>query len=582
MSDSAPRAAAVWADAVLAVRLLAADPAGIGGILLRAPYGPVRDRWLALCRRSLRGEVPLRRLPPQIGEDRLLGGLDLAATLRAGRPVAEQGLLAAAHGGLLLVPMAERLSPTLAGHLAAALDRGAVVAERDGLTLEHPCRIGVVALDEGVSTEERPPASLCDRLAIHLDLASVTLREASLPDDEPEVERVREVVAVRSDETVVAALCEAALMLGIPSLRVPLLALRVARAAAALAGRDRIDERDAGVAARLVLAPRALAAPARPETDAPPEPPAPTDAPEDRTASSDDSLTEIVLQAALATMPPDMLARLRDGGRRRAGAAGRSGAALRHKLRGRPVGVRSGSPRAGARLSLIDTLRAAAPWQSLRRAQISATDGRIAVRPDDFRIRRLKQRAQTTTILAVDASGSQALHRLAEAKGAVELLLAECYVRRDRVALVAFRGRGAELLLPPTRSLVRARRSLAALPGGGGTPLAAGIDAVRVLAEGLRRRGESVVVVVLTDGRANVARDGTGGRVQAEADARSAATALREIGLTSLLIDTSPRPQPVAADLARVMGAAYLPLPHADATALSRAVVATAGPARAA
>jgi magnesium chelatase subunit D len=91
-----------------------------------------------------------------------------------------------------------------------------------------------------------------------------------------------------------------------------------------------------------------------------------------------------------------------------------------------------------------------------------------------------------------------------------------------------------------------------------------------------------VVIVMLTDGRANVARDGAAGRAQAEADARSAAAALRATGLTSLLIDTSPRPQQGAADLARTMGAAYLPLPHADAAALSRAVVATAGSARAA
>lgn len=574
----------MWADAVLAVRLLAADPFGIGGILLRAPYGPVRDRWLALCRRSMRRDAPFRRLPPQIGEDRLLGGLDLTATLRAGRPVAEQGLLAAAHGGLLLVPMAERLTPTLASHLAAALDRGMVRAERDGLTLEHPCRIGIVALDEGMSGDERPPAPLCDRLAIHLDLTMVTLREASLAPDERDAPRAGEGPPIRADETVVAALCDAALLLGITSLRVPLLALRVARAAAALAGRDRIDEGDVGVAARLVLAPRALAAPDLREAAGPPEPPAPADdtEPERPQGSPDGALTEVVLQAALATLPPDVLARLRERGQRRAGATGRSGATLRHNFRGRPIGTRPGSPRSGARLSLVDTLRAAAPWQPLRRGKALATAGRIAVRPGDFRIRRFKQRTQTTTILAVDASGSQALHRLAEAKGAVELLLAECYVRRDRVALVAFRGQGAELLLPPTRSLVRAKRSLAALPGGGGTPLAAGIDAVRALAEGLRRRGESVVIVMLTDGRANVARDGAAGRAQAEADARSAAAALRATGLTSLLIDTSPRPQQGAADLARTMGAAYLPLPHADAAALSRAVVATAGSARAA
>jgi magnesium chelatase subunit D len=101
-------------------------------------------------------------------------------------------------------------------------------------------------------------------------------------------------------------------------------------------------------------------------------------------------------------------------------------------------------------------------------------------------VSRFKQRRETTTIFVVDASGSAALHRLAEAKGAVELLLADCYVRRDRVAMLAFRGKGAELMLPPTRSLVRAKRSLAGLPGGGGTPLAAGMDAAARTRAGLR------------------------------------------------------------------------------------------------
>lgn len=132
------------------------------------------------------------------------------------------------------------------------------------------------------------------------------------------------------------------------------------------------------------------------------------------------------------------------------------------------------------------------------------------VRRDDLRIRILKQRTETTTVFCVDASGSAALERLAEAKGAVELLLAEAYVRRDRVALVAFRGTGAELVLPPTRSLTRAKRGLSGLPGGGGTPLAAGIDAAVAVALGVRRGGSRPAIVLLTDGRANVARSGEG------------------------------------------------------------------------
>lgn len=230
---------------------------------------------------------------------------------------------------------------------------------------------------------------------------------------------------------------------------------------------------------------------------------------------------------------------------------------------------------------MIETLRAAAPWQRIRRGESRPPASpknvarRIEVRTEDFHVARFKQRTGTTTIFVVDASGSAALHRLAEAKGAVELLLADCYVRRDCVALLAFRGQGAEVLLPPTRSLVRAKRSLAGLPGGGGTPLAAGIEAAVSLADAVRRRGQTPVVVLLTDGSANVASDGTGGRVQAEADALVAARTMRAARFTTLLVDTSPRPQQLARRIAAEMGAHYLALPHAGSAAISEAVRAT-------
>ena len=285
-----------------------------------------------------------------------------------------------------------------------------------------------------------------------------------------------------------------------------------------------------------------------------------------------------MLAAARAAIPAGLLAQLQAGLVRRPqrGAAGRAGALRGGALRGRPVGIRAGLPERGARLDLVETLRAAAPWQPVRRrAAAAAGDAsarRVRIEGADFRIRRFKERSETTTIFVVDASGSSALHRLAEAKGAVELLLADCYVRRDRVAVVAFRGRGADVLLPPTRSLVRAKRSLAGLPGGGGTPLAAGLDAALAIADAVQRRGGTAVLVLLTDGRANIARDAAPGRGQAEADALQSARGVLAAGLNALLIDTSPRPQPFAAQLAGEMQARYFPLPHADAAALNRAV----------
>ena len=255
---------------------------------------------------------------------------------------------------------------------------------------------------------------------------------------------------------------------------------------------------------------------------------------------------------------------------------GKAGAATKAETRGRPAGIRRVRPRSGARLNLIETLRAAIPWQRLRGR--APGEGRVAVRPEDFRATRYLARMETTIVFVVDASGSAALTRLAETKGAVELVLAECYARRDRVALIGFRGSVSEILLPPTRSLVRAKRSLAGLPGGGGTPLAAGIDGALAMADAIARQGQTPVVVLLTDGRANIARDGSQGRDQAQADALESARALRLAGVSTLLVDTSPRTQEAARRLAAEMGATSLALPFADASTIAGAVSQSAAP----
>jgi magnesium chelatase subunit D len=210
----------------------------------------------------------------------------------------------------------------------------------------------------------------------------------------------------------------------------------------------------------------------------------------------------------------------------------------------------------------------------LEAAKLGNAGRRIDIRREDFRVTRMKARSESTTIFAVDASGSAAMHRLAEAKGAVELLLADCYVRRDRVALLAFRGRDAELILPPTRSLTRAKRCLAGQPGGGGTPLARAIDVAAALADAVWRKGQKPVVVLLTDGRANIARDGTPGRERAESDALSSAARFRTAGVAALVVDTSAQPRASAQQIAAAMGARYLPLPYADPRKLSLEVQA--------
>jgi magnesium chelatase subunit D len=587
-------------DAVRAAACLAIDPRGMGGAVLQADGGEASERWLELLRRLLPEAEPLRRVPAHIEEERLFGGADLTATLQAGRAIVARGVLAETDGGVIVLSMAERLTASMAASIGNAIDRGAI---RDGAAT----RFGLIALDCGREGDAPCAPALRDRLAIHLDLRDLMLptQFAALPDRQA-IQACRDRLAlIASPEPALRALCATAAACGIESLRAPWLALQVARAHAALEARAQIENQDLQFAARVVLAPRARRDPSaqsEPASVSPPPPPPPepgseqgaAEAPADAGAQaqppraqaadsapseseplpSEAALDEQILQAARAAIPAGLLAQMSSSQRspRQSMAAGRAGASVLARSRGRPAGVRLGRPRQGTRLNILATLRAAAPWQKLRRAAAPEPVTRVRVCVSDFRVTWYRQRTQTVTIFVLDASGSSALHRLAEAKGAVELLLAECYVRRDQVAVVVFRGKSAELALAPTRSLLRAKRSLGNMPGGGATPLAAGLNAASLLVEQVRKRGQAPSLVVLTDGHANVAVDGTGGRQRGEADALRAARALRNVGVKTLLIDTAPRPQQLARGLAEAMQGRYLPLPNAEAHSLAAAV----------
>ncbi|MFO0690334.1 MAG: magnesium chelatase subunit D [Myxococcota bacterium] len=628
MSSERSTEGGTWLRAAHVLALHAIDPTGTGGVVLRGRPGPARSAWLARLAELLPSGARVRRVPPEVAIGRLVGGLDLAATLTAGRPVIEQGLLAAADGGALVLPLAERLQPAVAGAIAQALDTGSVQVERDGLSERQPARFGVIALDEG-EDEQRPPVLLRDRLAFEVDLSTLRLADFD-PDALPAAEDVARArgrfADTGADDEALRILGEASIALGVASLGALQRALRAARADAALRGVPCVDEEALRTAVELVLLPRATRFPvasapeeetgesgpgeapdeadvARDEGgagDEPREPVPRSDASEAGEQAPPDSTpaAERVLAAVRAAMPGDLLDRLEAAGAgkpsRQRTDSGRSAIRVLGSGRGRPVGARRGRPDGRARIALVDTLRAAAPWQPLRRGQspIPAPSGearepgasglrRIEIRRDDFHVVRTRPRVRTTTIFAVDASGSTATSRLAEAKGAVERLLAESYVRRDAVAMIAFRGHRAQILLPPTRSLVRAKRELGALPAGGGTPLASGILLVLEVAEQVRRAGGRPIAVFLSDGQANVAADGSLGRGAAHASALEAARRLRSAGITALFVDTSPRPRDVSREIADAMGAAWMLLPRSPAEALAAAALGLArGPGR--
>ena len=575
-----------WADAIRGAALLGIDPRGLNGAVLRSAHGPARNAWLGALKALLAEDAPMRRIPAHIEDDRLLGGLDLAATLSLGKPVVSQGVLAAADGGVAILQMAERCSSGNAARLASALDLNIVRLERDGFAASALARFMLIALDEGADAEECVAATLSERLALHIDLSAVRPKAA------PKFTRARIAQAVdrlrtmaAADEAIIESICTAAGAFGVFSPRAALFTLRAARASAALEGRDAVGEDDLALAARLVLAPRARFAPQEAAPEQQNAPPPDQDAPEGErdevSTQQPDPDAEHIVDAVRAALPEDFLAQfLASRTERRAEARARgAGAAAKSARRGRPLGARSGVLRAGDRLDVVATLRAAAPWQKLRRAEATADEARVLVRKSDFRVKRFVQRLESTTIFVVDASGSTALQRLAEAKGAVERLLADAYVSRARVALIAFRKTSAEVLLPPTRSLARAKRCLGDLSGGGATPLAAAISAAAMLGQAERAKGRTPLIVFLTDGRGNIASDGEANGARAESDALDEARKLRAMGLGAVFIDTSARARPGSDRFAAAMGAAYAPLPFVEANRVAEVVRAHA-PAR--
>ena len=524
-------------DIALAAELLAVDPHRLGGMWLHGASGPVRDR----VGRELEAaqDRAMLRLPAHITEDRLLGGLALGGNAqrrprgRAARPSRRGGRrpTVGADGGAARA--SHRPSPVLCPR-----PRRGPPSSATGLSRSFPVsRFGVIALDESVGEEAPAPDELRDRLAFWFDLADADRgtfsgaqesrarrgprpRAYGIPRSS-NVSRPPETGSRRSRSTRRRSplFANAASALGVESLRAMTLAGRVgtgARRAQGFrpgqrrrrsrrrpprprssrhshSGSGRSGCRDAARGVTFVPRVRGTSRPDRSDDEADSTPDA---VPRSRSRDR-------VVDAAESGIPSKVfLDRLRSGRSRARSsrATGRARGAHRTSLdKGRPAGVRAARPGPGVRLNVVETLRAAAPWQKLRQGA-----NHVQVRPEDFRVTRYRDREQACVIFVVDASGSAAMQRLGEAKGAVERVLGDCYARRDQVALIAFRRDRAELVVPPTRSLTRARRCLTGLVGGGTTPLAAGLDAARTLAEDLRRKGQTPIVVLMTDGRANV------------------------------------------------------------------------------
>ncbi|MEZ0364667.1 magnesium chelatase subunit D family protein [Mycobacterium sp. pUA109] len=612
-----PFSAIVGHDRLRLALILCAVRPEIGGVLIRGEKGTAKSTAV----RGLAALLPAARLvelPIGATEDRVIGSLDLQRVLRDGEHAFSPGLLARAHGGVLYVDEVNLLHDHLVDVLLDAAAMGRVHIERDGISHSHEARfvlIGTMNPEEG---ELRP--QLLDRFGLTVDVQAsrdvdvrvqvIRARMAYEADPDgfaaryaaEDAELARRIAAARAavDAVVlpetelrrIAALCAA---FDVDGMRADLVVARTAVAHAAWRGADTVDESDIRVAAELALPHRrrrdpfdepgidpaqldealAQAGAENPEPD--PDPPGGGQASEPAPGQQDSSASRPQAPNSMGDDPQRPASP-----RSRSSTKPSAPPAATFRTRALTVpGVGEGAPgrRSRARNSAGMTVGATEDtaqghglhlFATLLAAAGRAGAGRLRPQPDDVRRAVREGREGNLVVFVVDASGSMAARdRMAAVSGAALSLLRDAYQRRDKVAVITFRGQQAQLVLPPTSSAHIAGRRLARFDTGGKTPLAEGLLAARdlVAREKVRDAARRPLVVVLTDGRATAGPDPLG-------RSRSAAARLVAEGAAAVVVDceTSYVRLGLASELAAALGAPTVRLEQLRADQLTSAV----------
>ncbi|KAH9790028.1 Magnesium-chelatase subunit chlD [Citrus sinensis] len=536
---------------------------------------------------------PFVQIPLGVTEDRLIGSVDVEESVKTGTTVFQPGLLAEAHRGVLYIDEINLLDEGISNLLLNVLTEGVNIVEREGISFKHPCKPLLIATynpEEGVVREH-----LLDRIAINLS-ADLPMtfedRVAAVGIATQFQERSNEVFKMVEEETDLA--------------KTQIILAREYLKDVAI-GREQLkylvmEALRGGCQVELVILPRSIINETPPEqqNQQPPPPPPPQnqdsgeeeqneeedqeDENDEENEQQQEQLPEEFIFDAEGGLVDEKLLFFAQQAQRRRGKAGRAKNVIFSEDRGRYI--KPMLPKGPIKRLAVDaTLRAAAPYQKLRRERDTQKTRKVFVEKTDMRAKRMARKAGALVIFVVDASGSMALNRMQNAKGAALKLLAESYTSRDQVSIIPFRGDSAEVLLPPSRSIAMARKRLERLPCGGGSPLAHGLSMAVRVGLNAEKSGDvgRIMIVAITDGRANISlKRSTDPEATASDAPRPSSQELKDeilevagkiykAGMSLLVIDTENKfvSTGFAKEIARVAQGKYYYLPNASDAVIS-------------